>query len=323
MHNPLVSIIIPVYNNSIFIKDCIEDLCRQTFKNIEIIIVDDGSTDNSFEIAKQFEKDNIKVYRQQNAGAAVARNTGLAHAKGSFIQFMDIDDFLSHSKIEKQVNALIDAPDKVAVCNYVTFANSNEIDTIKSYPDQTKFIYSTEDTAEFLLNLWGANGGSYFIQTNCWLVPRSIIEKAGRWRQYKCPDDDGEFFTRVLLASIGIIHTPGQINYYRHFAKQKTLSANKNFHFLKNSLLSIDLKEQYLIRYKNRPGFARAFARQYLNYAVYNYPEQKLLSEIALKRFRRFGVKMNPPLLGNKFVEILKYTFGWRLVRLLKYYFGA
>jgi glycosyltransferase involved in cell wall biosynthesis len=118
-----VSIIMPVYNAANFLQKSVTSLLQQTYSNKEIIIVDDSSSDNSYAIAQSFESENVTVLQQPNAGAAVARNTGLTHASGDYIQFMDVDDFLSPDKIEKQVEALKGNKNKIAVCNYTTFTD--------------------------------------------------------------------------------------------------------------------------------------------------------------------------------------------------------
>ena len=316
---PKVSIILPVYNAAAFLKNCIESLIQQTHPNIEIIIVDDESTDNSLEIAKQFESENLHVFQQANSGAAIARNTGIAHATGDYIQFMDVDDFLSRDKIEKQVVALQKNPGKSAVCNYINFSEENDLSLLKP-ADQSSFIYSTDDPADFLINLWGGNGQSNFIQTNSWLVPRSVIEISGGWREYRCPDDDGEFFARVLLASEGIVHVPEVYNYYRRTPGENKLSQNSNNHYVENVLLTIGLKYKYLKARTNDERLGNAFAKQYLDFAVHQYPQHKDLSEEAYTKYHQLKTEAGLPVLGGRFIELVKSMLGWKTARLLKYY---
>jgi glycosyltransferase involved in cell wall biosynthesis len=315
-----VSIIIPVYNAEDFLHQSITSLLQQTYTNKEIIIVDDSSKDNSYTIAKKFESENIKVLRQPNAGAAVARNTGIAHSTGDYIQFMDVDDFLSNDKIEKQLTTLASVRSKVAVCNYISFFDGQDLNSLKP-GDQSSFIYNSDDPAEFLLNLWGANGESNFIQTNSWLIPRTIIEKSGNWRSYRCPDDDGEFFTRVLLSSEGVIYVPGVYNYYRRTTRENKLSGNTNKKYLQNTLLTIDLKFLYIQRLRSDEKIRAAFARQYLDYAVFNYGLQNVLSAIAYRKYKdlNYGVKL--PKFGGKIVNLFTKLFGWKVARRFQFFF--
>ena len=322
MQQPLVSIIIPVYNSQQFIGPAVLALQEQTYPNLEIIIVDDGSSDGSLEEALHFESFTCKVIKQVNSGAAVARNTGLKHASGDFIQFLDVDDLLSDDKIEKQVKALEEHKNAVAVCNYINFSNESELIDGGKKEDQFAFIYSSDSPVDFLINLYGGmNGRSHFIQTNSWLVPRSVIDKAGEWRSYRCPDDDGEFFARVLLASEGIIYVPGVYNYYRRTNSEANLSQKSGKKYLQNTLLTIDLKHSYLNSHSNnRSAISKAIATQYLNFAVSVYPENKVLSKIAYKRYKSFNVKVLLPKLGGTFIELIKNILGWKTARLLKYY---
>lgn len=93
--NPLVSIIIPVYNVESYLKQCLDSVVNQTYKNIEVIIVDDGSTDNSGEICDVYRSDaRFKVIHQPNAGVSAARNFALDHVKGEYIFFIDSDDYV-------------------------------------------------------------------------------------------------------------------------------------------------------------------------------------------------------------------------------------
>ena len=93
----LISVIIPVYNAEKFLKSCLDSVVNQTYKNLEIILVDDGSKDNSLEICKQYEKKDkrIKLICKKNGGAASARNLALTIAKGDYITFVDSDDFIN------------------------------------------------------------------------------------------------------------------------------------------------------------------------------------------------------------------------------------
>lgn len=100
---PLVSIIVPIYNNEQDIKKCINALLEQSYKNLQIILVDDGSTDNTYDICKTFSDQRILLLKKTNGGASSARNHGLLKAKGKYIYFVDSDDYLEGNAIEKLV----------------------------------------------------------------------------------------------------------------------------------------------------------------------------------------------------------------------------
>ena len=102
MYGPLVSTIIPIYNGERYLAEAIESINRQQYLNLEIIIVDDGSTDKSSEIALSLEG-NIRYVRQANAGQAAARNTGIKLAKGDIITFLDADDLWTEDKLKREL----------------------------------------------------------------------------------------------------------------------------------------------------------------------------------------------------------------------------
>ena len=106
--SPLVSVIVPIYNGESFIKNCIESILNQSYKSIEIIIVDDGSTDNSLHICNQLAKEhgNIRLYSQENKGVSAARNLGLEKANGKYIGFADCDDKIQPLFYQKLVETI-------------------------------------------------------------------------------------------------------------------------------------------------------------------------------------------------------------------------
>ena len=107
LKQPKVSIIIPVYNTEKYINKCLDSLIYQTYENLEILCIDDGSTDNSLEILEQYAKKDsrIKILTQENKGQSTARNNGMAHATGDYISFVDSDDWVSLSLYKKFADA--------------------------------------------------------------------------------------------------------------------------------------------------------------------------------------------------------------------------
>ena len=106
---PLVSVIIPVYNGARFLRAALESVFTQTYRPIEVIVVDDGSQDDSGAIAQSFP--DVRYIRQENQGVAAARNNGIAVARGEFFAFLDQDDLWTPEKLERQINHLLNNPD--------------------------------------------------------------------------------------------------------------------------------------------------------------------------------------------------------------------
>lgn len=124
-----VSVIIPVYNAEKYLKKCIDSVLSQTLKEIEIILVDDGSTDNSSQILDEYAKkhNNLKVIHQQNSGPAKARNVGIENATGEYIGFVDSDDYLASNMYELLYNTAINNDVDIVTSNYYTVKNSKEV----------------------------------------------------------------------------------------------------------------------------------------------------------------------------------------------------
>lgn len=119
MKSDLISIIVPLYNSELYINRCLDSLLKQTYKNIEIIIVDDGSKDNSLQLIKDYaNKDSrIKIYTQSNQGPSVARNTGLDNSTGKYIMFVDADDFIDKNMVANMVEGIKDDKNTLVLCD--------------------------------------------------------------------------------------------------------------------------------------------------------------------------------------------------------------
>ena len=101
LSTPKISVIIPIYNTEKYVEECIRSIQRQTLQEIEIICVDDGSTDKSLEVVRSINDNRISVYKEKNSGQSVARNRGIDNAKGKYLYFMDSDDVLASDALEK------------------------------------------------------------------------------------------------------------------------------------------------------------------------------------------------------------------------------
>lgn len=125
MEKELISIIVPVYNVENYLERCLQSLINQTYKNIEIVCVNDGSTDNSLNILNDFQKKDsrIKIISQENQGLSEARNVGIKNSSGKYIGFVDSDDWVDLDYYEKLYNALIDSKSDFACANTKFFEN--------------------------------------------------------------------------------------------------------------------------------------------------------------------------------------------------------
>lgn len=152
-HNkPLISIIIPIYNTSNYLEKCLESVVNQSFKNFEVICIDDGSTDGSYDILEKFKSkyDNIKVIYQKNQGVAVARNRGLNEVTGDYIIFIDSDDFIKPNYLEILYNESISSDADVVICSYYRYYETSKL-SIPVFYKKSKGIYSSKEILKALI----------------------------------------------------------------------------------------------------------------------------------------------------------------------------
>lgn len=170
--NPEISIIVPVYNTGKYLERCLNSILKQTFVNFELILVDDGSTDDSGKICDRFaEKDKrIKVIHKQNGGQSAARNVGLDIAKGNFIGFVDSDDWISVDMYEYLYNLLQNNNCDIANARYILVNDENNID--KGKEEKIRFFEEKGILREFLYE--GTISGSYSPCRN--LYKRSLFD---------------------------------------------------------------------------------------------------------------------------------------------------
>ncbi|MDD6798677.1 MAG: glycosyltransferase [Clostridia bacterium] len=159
----LISVIIPVYNTEEYLDSCIESVLNQSYKELEIIIVNDGSTDNSLEVIRKYaEKDaRIKVIDKVNEGVSCARNTALKASKGKYIQFVDSDDLLDLSMLEKLHTSMVKSGADIAVCGIkqqytdrVVERKVTNAECSKQIAELGKYLYSFDVTASSVNKLY-------------------------------------------------------------------------------------------------------------------------------------------------------------------------
>ncbi len=315
---PLVSIIIPAYNAEKFIVETLDSVLGQSWENIEVFVVDDGSKDKTVELAKKYESDKLKVFVQKNQGACVARNKGLEMSNGKYIQYLDADDVLSNNKIEEQVKVLENNEGYLAVSPSVHFMDGDDYRSMKPR-EESFWIHDTDDPVDFLVRLYGGDGERWMVQTSAWLTPKTICDKIGSWDETLLLDQDGEYFARAVLASKGI-RTTGGINFYRRFFYGGNISAKANKkENLQSALHALNCKSGYIAKHTNSDRFNQAMATLYQEIAINAYPRFKDLVEICEAKVKATGKKPKIPVLGGRAIETVKKLAGWKAAKMLSY----
>jgi GT2 family glycosyltransferase len=301
---PKVSVIIPCFNAEPYIGETLESVFAQSWPNIELIVVDDGSTDNSESVIRNTKQ--VCLIRQERRGAAAARNRGLAQSSGEFIQFLDADDILDPDKISLQMARLKERTDCVASAEWGRFYGT---------PSTTAFV--REDNWEDLPSVeWLVRSradGSGMLFPALWLVPRAVATAAGPWNEALSLGDDGEYFTRVVLAAKAVLFCQGARCRYRS-GLSSSLSASKNW---ASGFAVVDLCEAHLRAREDSERVRRGFALSWQHLAHTVYPYAPEIAEKALARARALHTAVIRPAGGLSF-KILSRIIGWRAARRLQ-----
>ena len=137
--NPMISVVVPIYNMGESTKNCVMSILAQTYGNFELILVDDGSTDNSLDVCKELKNKDcrIKVFHTENRGSGPARNYGIDRAVGDYICFPDADDALTHDALEKMVIALEEGKNDLVVAGFDLLDSDGKIQKTQYYPNES------------------------------------------------------------------------------------------------------------------------------------------------------------------------------------------
>jgi glycosyltransferase involved in cell wall biosynthesis len=305
---PLVSILIPAYNAQSWIADTIQSAIAQTWARKEIIVVDDGSTDKTFAVARQFASKNVSVLTQQNQGASAARNYAFSLSQGDYIQWLDADDLLSPDKIAKQVSLAEECQNPRILFSSEWGSFAYRIDVAGFFPTS---LWCDLSPIEWLIRKLAQN---LHMQTATWLTSRELTNAAGAWDVRMFVDDDGEYFCRVLLASDGVRFVPGAKVFYRITPSTRLSYIGRSDKKRDAQLLSMQLHVKY-IRSLEDSERVRAACLNYLQTWLINfYPERPDIVEELMGLAKELGGRLEVPRLSWKY-SWLKPLFGYRFAK--------
>ena len=266
-----VSVIVPVYNVYDYIERCLDTLANQTLKDIEIIVVNDGSPDNSEEIIKKMMKKykNISYYKKENGGLSDARNYGLQYAKGEYISFIDSDDYVSLDMYEKMYQKAKEGDFDFVSCDirYV-------------FPDHEEIVgcsidEDTEDIRSLFINMYPAIWNKIFKRE---LFLHDLLFKKGVWYE------DVEFIYRALpyVKKVGVVHEA--FNYY--VQREESIShriSDKVYDYIDNmdSIVAFFKERNFFDEYKLELEYAyvRYVYATFIKTAL-NFPYDKYLQAV-------------------------------------------
>ncbi len=218
-----ISVIIPVYNVKDYLCDTVQSVINQSYKNIEIILVDDGSTDGSSLLCDRFCKmnENVVVIHQNNTGLSGARNSGLKKCTGDYISFIDSDDLISNNFYESLINAVNNRERYIGLCRVERFDDGNFLE--KKYKKETICLNKQDTYDEIIDSLLGKKSHFCNVSACQFLFPKSVIYgiefPVGR------VNEDWFFTYKVIDKANNVIYCNDAIYYYR--TRKSSLSTSK------------------------------------------------------------------------------------------------
>lgn len=271
MVNPEISIIIPVYNPGKFINKCLNSIIHQTFKNIEILCIDDGSTDNSLNILKEFQKNDkrIRIFSQENLGAAASRNLGIENSKGNYILFVDADDWIEEDMCEKLYNHAEHLGSDMVLFNSIEHKPNNQFRE-RIYFDNNNF---KEDYKEFTFDY---NFKKNLVM-NSMLVVWSKFYSVNFLRKFDLKFSNHEIFNDVQFHIKSMLHAK-KISYFPeilyHYIRLDQPSLQNTRGSTKVGLIIFDIFKE-IKEYLLLNGFYSEFELEFLRF-ILNQSEVRL-----------------------------------------------
>lgn len=306
MAEPLVSIIIPLYNSEPFIAATIQSALDQSWPHKEIIVVDDGSTDQGLTVAQGFEKFGVKILTQENRGGSAARNTGFWESKGEWIQFLDHDDLLDPDKISLQVAAAHRHGNSPVMGKWVRF-RGDHTGTIGEWEPASTFDFDAEPI-DWLIS-------APVVPTCAWLFPRELVLRAGLWNEslHDNPADDFEFQIRIASHAEMILSCPESESYFRT-ENPNHAGSNRSINALCSVFQTCNTYRRVVLARDRSPLAKRACADRYYHFMHMAYPRCPELVTEAGRMVASLGF---PPgdVPGTPLFNSFSRVCGWKLAR--------
>jgi glycosyltransferase involved in cell wall biosynthesis len=307
---PKVSIIIPAYNAESTIFDTITSVLNQTFLDFELIIVNDGSTDDTESIIISFSDERIKYFKQKNKGQCAANNFGLSQAKGDYIKFFDADDIMNEKHIEAQYEKIKNNKTTLASCKWGRFYN----DDIKNAKFVPELVWKDLKTYEWLKT---ALSQRHDMMGGClWLIPKIILDKVGGWDESLTLNNDFEFSIRLLLAAEKVFFADEALLFYRTGVRNTLSQSTSEADYIaayKSNLMGCN----YLLAKDNSKTMKTLCANRFQEWVYTIYPDHNEIVEKFEHQIKVWGGS-SIEIEGGKILILLSKLFGWKIAKRIK-----
>jgi len=310
--HPLVSVIIPAYNSEKYIAETLRSVIAQTYDNIEIIVIDDASTDGTLLVLEEMDINRplSVIKKEKNSGAAASRNIGYKHSKGGLIKFLDADDMIDPEMITNQVALAAGNDNNIISAQWGRFLN-DDVNTFKLSPET---CWQTMPSVDWACASW--RNANAMTNPGIFLIPRKIIEKAGLWDETLSLLDDTEYFMKTILSADNVIFSSNSLLYYRS-GLNNSLSRTKSRKGFESAFSAIEKASHALLSKRNDHAAKLACANnwQLFIYDHYpNYPDLTDKAEVYIQQLTKPDLSFP----SGGYTKILLNFLNWKTIKSIK-----
>ncbi|NTS43787.1 glycosyltransferase family 2 protein [Flavisolibacter sp. BT320] len=311
VQKPVISVIMAAYNAESYIAAAVKSVIDQTFTDFELIVVNDGSRDNTLGVLRSFTDRRIRIIDQENKGQDAAFNEGFRASLGSYIKFFDADDLLNPEMLQRQLDVLI--------CNENTITYGEWARFYKDQPELADFspLDYWKDAAP--MDFLTARPEGVMLQCGSMLLPRHLVEIAGLWNEDLVLYNDTEFFTRIILASAGVKFTPGARLYYRSGTKS-SVSVQTARKYFESTFQATCLIGRHLLAHEDSYRVRNLVSNMFLDRYYAMYPKYPDLGKKHLQKAAEYGCATTKPE-GSTAFEAASTILGWKRARHLQFFY--
>ncbi|AHH46752.1 glycosyl transferase [Francisella tularensis subsp. holarctica PHIT-FT049] len=310
----LITLVIPIYNIENYLGRCLDSVINQTYKDLEIILVNDGSTDNSLEICESYAKEDsrIKIINKNNGGLSSARNVGLDACKGDYVTFIDSDDWVSLDYIEILYKNIIDNNADISIINAIKVKSQNNDFTLK---EQKNLLHTYFSSIEFALD------NTLPVMACAKLYKTKLFENLRFTNSIVFEDED--IMYRLLYHANKIVCTDYIGYFYFQRPTSITSSKKKRQNIIKSSdslIFVLTKKEQFFkgkttIPYKFYIDSAGLLSRYYAKSFLYPFDKEMIKQRKKIKLF------INKLLQNTKSIETFRYKIKRNFIKYFVFFF--
>ncbi|MEO0016943.1 MAG: hypothetical protein RLZZ522_226 [Verrucomicrobiota bacterium] len=304
---PLISVIIPAYNAERWIAEAIASALAQNWRELEVVVVDDGSSDGTAGVVAGIDDPRLVVIRQTNRGQSAALNLGVAESHGEFIKFLDADDWLNPGHLAAMMAVLDNGGDAVAACRWGYFVDDPQRVAVREEYVNHDYAKPLEWLVDSLTQDEGMMGGWK------WLIPRAVWDRCGGWDERLGLNNDFDFSIRVLLAAAAVRFAPEAVYAYRK-GIVGALSGTLSPAAMRSAYQTTEAGCRSLLAREDSTRIRQICANRWQEWLFRFYPDHPELAAEAERQVAALGgspVQMP----GGRLQRLLLPVVGWRRVR--------